>query len=105
MNTFFPDAIASWSIFMEIFNYKDVPSIGIFKKDIISLIHPDLKSHDPAGIRYLFQLRVSLSHWYPFWYLSLQPKGIEDTRHFLLLCHAIQRIKLVISVNEIFTQN
>ena len=65
MNSFFPYAIASWNIFMEIFNYKDVPSIGVLKKDIISLIRPEskrfFKIHDPAGIQYLFQLRVSLS--------------------------------------------
>ena len=30
-NSFFPDAIASWNIFMEIFKYKEVPSIGILK--------------------------------------------------------------------------
>ena len=41
MNSFFPDAIASWNLFMEIFNYKDVSSIDIIKKDIISLIRPE----------------------------------------------------------------
>ena len=50
---------------MEIFKYKEVPSIGILKKDIISLIRPESKSffniHYPVGLRYLFQLRVSLS--------------------------------------------
>ena len=65
MNSFFPDAIASWNLFMEIFNYKDVPSIDIIKKDIISLIRPESKSffkmHDPIGLRYLLQLRVNLS--------------------------------------------
>ena len=65
MNSFFPDAITSWNLFMEIFNYKDVPSIGVLKKDIISLIRSESKGffkiHDPAGLRYLFQLRVSLS--------------------------------------------
>ena len=40
LNSLFPDAIASWNLFMEIFNYKDVPSIGVLK---ISLIRPDLK--------------------------------------------------------------
>ena len=29
MNSFFPDAVASWNLFMEIFNYKDVPSMGM----------------------------------------------------------------------------
>ena len=34
MNSFFPKAIASWNLFMEIFNFKDVPSIGVLKNDI-----------------------------------------------------------------------
>ena len=64
-NSFFPDAIASWNIFMEIFKYKEVPSLGILKNDILSLIRPESKSifkiFDPVRLRFLFQLRVSLS--------------------------------------------
>ena len=64
MNSFFPDAIASWNLFMEIFNYKFVPSLRLLKNDI-SLIRPESKSffkiHDPTGLRYIFQLRVRLS--------------------------------------------
>ena len=41
MNSFFPDAITAWNIIMEIFNYKEVPSIGVLKNDIISLIRPE----------------------------------------------------------------
>ena len=37
MNSFFPDVIASWNIFMDIFNYKDVPSIGVHLKRILYL--------------------------------------------------------------------
>ena len=58
MNSFFTHAIASWNLFMEIFKYKEVPSTGLLKRDI-SLIRPESKS--PVGLRYLFQLRVSLS--------------------------------------------
>ena len=65
MNSFFPDAIASWNLFMEIFNYKFVPSLRLLKNDIISLIRPESKSffkiHDTTGLRYIFQLRVRLS--------------------------------------------
>ena len=65
MNSFFPDAIASWNLFMEIFEYKEVPSIGVLKNDIASLFRRESKSffkiHDPIGLRYLFQLRVNLS--------------------------------------------
>ena len=38
MNSFSPDAIASWNLFMEIFNYKFVSSLRLLKNDIISLI-------------------------------------------------------------------
>ena len=60
MNSYFPDAIASWNIFMEIFKYKEVPTIGTLKKDILSLIRPVSKSFfkifDHVGLRYLFQV-------------------------------------------------
>ena len=58
-SSFFPDAIVSWNIFMEIFKYTEVPSIGVPKNDILSLIRPVSKSffkiHDPVGLRYIFQ--------------------------------------------------
>ena len=58
MNSFFPDAIASWNLFMEIFNYKVVPSLTLLKNDIISLIRPESKSffkiHDPTGFDIFF---------------------------------------------------
>ena len=61
MNSLFPDVIASWNLFMDIFNYKVVPSLDLLKNDIISLIRPESKSffniHDPTRLRYLFQLR------------------------------------------------
>ena len=116
-NSFFPDAVASWNFFMEIFNYKVVPSIGVLKNDIPSLIRPEAKSafkiHDPAGLRYLFQLRVSLSplkgHKWCYNFIDTPSgvchcnQGIEDTSHFLLSCpsYVIQRVTLVSSVNEI----
>ena len=63
MNSFFPDPIASWNLFMEIFNYKDVPSTGVLKKYIISLIRPEskgfLKNNNSVGLRCLVQLRIS----------------------------------------------
>ena len=65
MNSFFPDAIVSWNSFMEILKYKEVPSMGVLKNDILSLIPPVadgfFKIHDPVGLRYLFQSRLSLS--------------------------------------------
>ena len=56
MNILFVDAIASWNIFIK--HFDNLPSFDTLKA------HPKLglvKIHDPIGIRYLFQLRVSLS--------------------------------------------
>ena len=115
-NSFFPDAVASWNLFTEIFNYKVAPSIGVLKNDITSLIRTEAKSvfkiHDPAGLRYLFQLRVGLS---PLKVtngvttsLILLLVSVIVTRAlilviFLLSCpsYVIQRVTLVSSVNEI----
>ena len=115
-NNFFPNAVASWDLFMEIFNYKVVPSIGVLKNDT-SLIRPIAKSvfriHDPAGLPYIFQLRVGLSplkgHKWCHNFIDTPSgvchcnQGIEDTSHFLLSCpfYVIQREILVSSVNEI----
>ena len=92
-------------------------NIGILKKDIISLIRPESKSffniHDPVGLRYLFQLRVSLSplkghKWCHNFSdtasgICVCNQDIEDTRHFLFSCpfYATQRATLMTSVNEI----
>ena len=104
---------ASWNLFMEMFKYNDVPSIGVLKKDIIAFIRPESKTffkiHDPVGLRYLFQLRVSLSplkcHKWCHNFIDtpsgicLCNQGIEDTSHFLFSCHlyATQRVTLVSS--------
>ena len=112
MNCFSPDAIASWNIFMEIFKYKEVPI-----KDILSLIRPVSKGFfkifDPVGLRYLFQLRVSLSplrgHKWCHNFTDTPSgichcnQGIEDTSHFLFSCpsYATQRAAPVSIVNEI----
>ena len=109
--SFFPNAVASWNLFMEIFNYKVVPSIGVLKNDIISLIRPVAKSvfkiHDPAGLRYIFQLRVGLSplkvHKWCHNFIDAPSggchcnQGIEDTSHVLLSCpfYVIQPLCLV----------
>ena len=62
MNSFFPDAITSWN--SAITHFHNVPSVGIFKKHVISLIRPEKKHifgiHDPLGVGYLFQMRVGL---------------------------------------------
>ena len=62
-NTFFPDAIASWNIFIK--HFDNCPSFQILKEHINTCLRPMTKSifgkDDPVGLRYLIQLRVSLS--------------------------------------------
>ena len=118
-NSFFPDAIASWNIFIE--HFGDVPSFDILKGYINIFFRPKPKSifgvHDPLGLRYLFQLRVSLSplrsHKRRHNFTDTPSDichcnlGIEDTSHFLFSCpsYATQRATLMTSVNEILQKN
>ena len=56
LNSFFPDGTKSWNIVIS--HFDKVPSFGILKNYITSLIRPQKKSlfniHDPIGTRYLF---------------------------------------------------
>ena len=44
-------------VFMEMFKYNDVPSIGVLKKDIIALIRPESKTffkiYDPIEGKFM----------------------------------------------------
>ena len=84
---------------------------------MVSLIRPEAKLiyviHDSIGLRYLSQLRVSLSslrsHERRHNFIDTPSdichcdQGIEDTNHFLFACptNVNQRAALVISVDEI----
>ena len=119
MNSFFPQAINSWNIVIR--DFEDFPSLDNLKKHVLSLFRPKNRSifrvHDPVGLRYLFQLRVSLSslrshkmhHNFDDTPSEncLCKEGIEDTRHFLLFCpfYNTQRAVLIRSVNEILLMN
>ena len=119
MNSFFPDAIASWNIFIK--HFDDVPSFDILKKHINNFFRPNTRSifgiHDPVGLRYLFQLRVSLSplrsHKWGHNFIDTPSEicrcnqGIEDTDHFLFSCseYAIHRATLAASVINILQKN
>ena len=118
-NSFFPDAIISWNNIVSYF--ENLPTFDGLKDHILSLIRPSHKCtfglHDPSNIRYLFQLRVGLnqlrSHKKYHNFLDtpsdkcLCKQGIEDTKHFLLLCpfYATHREALVNTVNRILRQN
>ena len=119
MNSFFPDAIASWNIFIP--HFENFPSIKRIKDHLISFFRPKTKSifriHDPIGLRYLFQFRVSLSplkaHKMHHNFIDTPSdichcnQGIEDSSHFFFTCqsYATQRATLVTSVNEILHKN
>ena len=98
-----------------------MPSFDTLKDHVISFFRPKTKSifgiHDPLGIRFLFQLRVSLSplrsHKRRHNFIDTPSDtchcnhGIEDTFHFLFLCpsYATQRATLVTSVIDILQKN
>ena len=62
-NSFFPHAISSWNKIIS--HFEDFPSHYCLKDHVLSFFQPKNKSifgvHDHIGLRYLFQLRVSLS--------------------------------------------
>ena len=114
-NSFFPDAVHSWNNLISQFSV--MPTIGVFKSHLISLIRPNPKStfniHDPIGIRFLFMLRLGLSplrshkscHDFLDTLSDICPctLGTEDTEHFLLHCplHADARVFLLNTISEI----
>ena len=118
-NSYFPDAIASWNIFIK--HFDDYPSFQILKKHINTCVRPMTKSifgtHDPVGLRYLFQLRVSLrplrSHKWRHNFIDTPSEicrcnqGNEDTNHFFCICpfYAIQRPTLADSVRIVLQNN
>ena len=114
-STFYPNCLSEWGkIDPEI---RGSRSVNVFKKKLLGLIRPPSKSvygiYDPKLLSILTQLRVGLSklNFHKFKHnfsdtlnpLCLINDGIEDTEHFLLLCHAydIHRRDLLDSVNAI----
>ena len=114
-SSFYPNCLAEWNeLDSEI---RLAPSVGIFKKKLISIIRPPAKSvfgiHDPIGLSYLTQLRVGLSklcfHKFKHNFRdSINPMcpsndGIETTEHFLLLCPSfgVERRNLLARVFEL----
>ena len=63
-NSFFPHAIDSWNNLMSHFEF--FPTFGYLKNHMLACFLPVGKPvfgiHDPVGLRYIFQLRLGLSH-------------------------------------------
>ena len=97
LNSFFPDATKNWNNIIT--DFKDLPSFEDLKKHLFSLYRPVAKPifdiHNPH-LRYIFQLRVGLSHLRQHkkchkFADTLSDKcfcknGVEDTPHFLITC-------------------
>ena len=117
--SFFPNAISTWNRIIT--NFETMPTFGVFKSHLISLVRPNLKStfdlHDPVNLRYLFQLRLGLSqlryHKKRHNFadtpsdICLCNEGIENISHFFLYCpfYITHRESLTSSVNDILTRN
>ena len=109
MNSFLPNAITFWNIF--ILHFDDFPSVDSLNEHLLSLLRPKNKCffgiHDPIGLWYLFQSRLCLSplrsHKFHHNFIDTPSnicycnQGIEDTRHFLLPCpfYVAQRANLL----------
>ena len=109
-NSFFPDAIKNWNVFIPTF--QTIPSFTVLKAHLNNLFRPKCKSifgiHDRSGIRLIYQLRVGLSplrshklrHSFEDTPTDICLCGIEteDIKHFLFSCplHARQRAKLAV---------
>ena len=114
-SSFYPKCLSEWNKLEP--ELRLAPSVSVFKKMLLSIIRPPAKSvfgiHDPIGLSYLTQLRVSLSklnlhkfkHNFRDTVNSMCPTsdGIEDAEHFLLLCPSfhVQRRDLLAGVIEL----
>ena len=113
--SFYPDCLSEWNTLDQ--EVRLSPSLSIFKTKLSKLIRPTPKLvygiHDSKGLAILTQLRVGLSklNFHKFKHnfrdtvnpLCPANDGVEDTEHFLLLCHSYNELRfdLLNSVNAI----
>ena len=113
--SFYPDCLSEWNTLDP--DIRLSSSLSIFKTKLSKLIRPTPKLvygiHDPKGLAILTQLRVGLSklNFHKFRHnfrdtvnpLCPANDGVEDTEHYLLLCHSYNgpRYDLLNSVNAI----
>ena len=97
-SSFYPFCVTEWNKLDHLL--KASSSVSLFKAKLLVLIRPNAKSvygiHDPVGLSYLTQLRVSLRklilHTFKHNFrdaidaMCLSNDGIESEEHFLLLC-------------------
>ena len=97
-SSFYPSCLMEWNKFSHLIWAS--PTVASFKSKLLVLIRPTAKSvygiHDPVGLSYLTQLRVSLSrlkfhrfrHNFGDTIDAMCPSNdcIKNEEHFLLLC-------------------
>ena len=98
-------------------NIRDSESIAIFKKRLLSFIHPipsNVYIFDPIGLKFLTHLRLGFSHRNEHRFRHNFQKCInplcscsletENTSHYLLQYHHFSqnRVNLVNCVNSVF---
>ena len=119
LRVFFPNATATWNNIIT--HFETFPRFGLLKRTLISFFRPNHRStygvNDPTHLRYLFQLRLGLSHLryhkrrHNFMdtpsATCLCKEGIEDTTHFLLHCpfHNMHRRTMRFGAIEILREN
>ena len=112
-SSFYPNCLSEWDRLEPYIRLSS--SINILKGRLFSIIRPPSKFvyriHDPQGLSILTQLRVGLSklniHKFKHNFReTLNPlcvinDGVEDTKHYFLLCHTydVFRRDLLNSVN------
>ena len=112
-SSFFPNAISSWNNIVR--HLEGNVSYHKLKSFLRKSIRPNPKEiygiHDPTGLRYLFQIRTSLSplrsHKYRRGFQDT-PTDIcscnqtaEDTRHFLFECPLFTNDRVILAVDVI----
>ena len=119
LNSFFPDTVKSWNGI--VMSFQSNSPINQFKRDILSLIRPLPRStfgiHDYGGLKFIYQLRVRLSHLKCHKYNHNFTDTIsdwcdchcapEDIPHFLFKCpfYTVPRLKLIHRVSNILTEH
>ena len=118
-NSFFPDSISIWNEI--ICDFEHFPTFSELKNHLLSLIRPiprpTFDVYDPTNLRYIFQLRIGLSHLrshkFRHNFVDTQSdkclchQGVEDTCHFLLFCPFYEtcRATLITGVQSILQKN
>ena len=111
-STFYLHCLSEWNVLET--ETRLAPSVAILKKKMLLKIRPPGKPvfgiQDPKGLSYLTQLRVDLGklNFHKFKHnfkdttnpMCPTNDGIEDTEHFLLLCHCfdLQRQSLLAGI-------